>query len=262
MKNLLTALFVVLCCSATQAQNLADFQLGKNDFYDEGHWGFALSYSAITNRQAPSPDNHNASGFAMKIDWKKYRAGSGERRFFYQNKSLGDMIFVLGSEIRRGTGVERGENSALSNLVGWSSWGWNVVSSSKLNVAAGFNLNDYMIGSTYIYRTGQVAQSPVTLEPQGYYWGGGPSAFVDYLVNDKLMIQGFAAYSIAGWRAVSVSYATVDNNYPKPHFLHLNLELQSNLFHLYGGIEYCRLINRGDIPNNTTRFDLIIGYRF
>jgi hypothetical protein len=129
-------------------------------------------------------------------------------------------------------------------------------------LAFGFNLNDYIIGSTYIYTDAQgVKQTPITTEPQGYYWGGGPSLFFDYALSEKLVLQTFAAYSLAFWGPVSLSYAQEDKSYPKPHFLHLNAEIQTS-FHLYGGVDFTSLINRGDLPNDTKRIDFIVGYRF
>jgi hypothetical protein len=247
----------------TFAQSLADFSVGKNEYYGNGHWGFALSISSLSNSAAPNPSVHSITGLALKVDYKKYNLEKGGKRMFFQNKTIGDALFILGSEITSGKGAERGENSTITTgLIGWTSWGWNIVAKDKATVALGFNLNDYIIGSTYVYTNAQgQKQTPITTEPQGYYWAGGPSLFFDYQISENLNLQTFAAYSLSFWRAVSLSYAEKDNSYAKPHFLEFNAELQTK-FHLYGGIDFTTLINRGDLPNSTKRFDVIVGYRF
>jgi len=258
-------LFVVSCNNPfIFAQTLESFKNGKNEFYDgSGHWGFALSVSRLSNPVAPNPEAHSITGLAKKIDFKKYNFDKGGRRFYFQNKTIGDLLFTLGSEIQKDKGAERGENSALTTgLIGWTSWGWNVLAKPKSALALGFNINDYILGSTYIYTDTQGnKQTPITTEPQGYYWSGGPSLFLDYAISETLVLQAFAGYSFAFWRPVSLSYAQEDKAYPKPQFLHLNAELQTK-FHLYGGIDFTSLINRGDLPNDTKRFDIIVGYRF
>ncbi|MBL7873092.1 MAG: hypothetical protein JNM78_15855 [Cyclobacteriaceae bacterium] len=247
----------------SSAQTLDDFNVGKNEYYGNGHWGLALSFSSLSNSAAPNPSSHRVTGFTLKIDYKKYNLGKGGKRMFFQNKTIGDMIFILGSEITSGKGAERAENSALSTgLIGWTSWGWNVLANGKSSVAIGFNLNDYILGSTYVYTDAQGQKlSPITTEPQGYYWGGGPSLFFDYQISEKLNLQSFASYSFSFWRPVSLDYATKDNSYEKPHFMEFNVELQTK-FQVYGGVDFTTLINRGDLPNRTKRFDIIVGYRF
>lgn len=258
--------FILLCLFSISlsAQSLDGFKNGKDVFYDGyGHWGFSLSISSLSNPAAPNPDAHSITGLALKIDYKKYSAEKGGRHMFFQNKTIGDLLFILGSEIRNDKGAERGENSALTTgLIGWTSWGWNLIGKEKTSLAFGFNLNDYIIGSTYVYTNSQgQPQTPITTEPQGYYWGGGPSVFFDYALSEKLTLQTFASYSLAFWRPVSLSYAQEDKSYPKPHFFQLNAEIQTS-FHLYGGVDFTSLINRGDLPNDTKRIDFIVGYRF
>jgi len=257
--------FAVTCNSPFSfAQSLESFKNGKDEFYNGyGHWGFALSFSSLSNPAAPNPDAHKISGLAMKFDFKNYNFEKGGKRFFFQNKTIGDLLFILGSEISSGKGAERSESSTVTTgLIGWTSWGWNILAKEKSAVAIGFNINDYITGSTYVYTDAQgVKQTPITTEPQGYYWGAGPSVFFDYAISENLVLQTFAGYTLSFWRPVSLDYAQEDKSYPKPHFLHLNAELQTK-FHLYGGFDFTSLINRGDLPNETKRIDLILGYRF
>lgn len=249
--------------SGTGTYTLPQFSLGDQEFYGWGHWGVALSFSSLSNPAAPNKSAHSISGLAIKLDYKKYNLERGGKRMFFQHKTIGDLLFLLSKEVRKGQGAERAENSTLSTgLIGWTSWGWNVLGNNKSSIAVGFNLNDYIVGSTYVYTNAQgVKQTPVTTEPQGYYWGGGPSFFYDHQLTDKLVLQSFLGYSLAFWRAVSLSYAQEDKAYPKPHYLHLNAEVQTS-FHLYAGFDFTAQLNRGDLPNKTKRLDLLVGYRF
>lgn len=268
LKMLKSVFYLVVCvtivsCHTAAAQSLSDFSISKNPYYENTHWGFTLSFSNLSNSEAPNPSSHRVSGVTMKIDYRKYGLGKGGKRMFFQNKTIGDAIFILGSEIISGKGAERSETSTITTgLIGWTSWGWNLTDAAKSSLAVGFNLNDYLIGSTYIYTDalGQ-PQTPITTEPQGYYWAGGPSVFFDYQISEKLNLQSFASYSLAFWRPVSLSYAQEDKSYPKPHLVQVNLELHTP-FHLYGGIDFTTLVNRGDLPNSTKRLDILIGYQF
>jgi hypothetical protein len=263
-KRFFVGIFILMCQFSLSGQSLESFKNGKDEFYDGyGHWGFSLSLSNLSNPAAPNSEAHNITGLALKIDYKKYSYEKGARHMFFQNKTIGDLLFILGSEISSDKGAERSESSTISTgLIGWTSWGWNILGKEKTSLAFGFNLNDYIIGSTYVYKDSQGQnQTPITTEPQGYYWGGGPSLFFDYALSEKLVLQTFASYSLTFWRPVSLSYAQEDNSYPKPHVFQLNAEIQTS-FHLYGGVDFTSLINRGDLPNDTKRIDFIVGYRF
>jgi len=103
----------------------------------------------------------------------------------------------------------------------------------------------------------------ITIEPQGYWFGTGPSVFVDYYINQYFILHGHMAYSAGFWRAEELddNPEYVDDSYPNPHFGSINLIIQSK-WGFMTGIDYNWLINRGENPNNTRRFDLIVGFRF
>ncbi|MFN3841546.1 MAG: hypothetical protein ACK4RF_12645 [Cyclobacteriaceae bacterium] len=265
---LLLALFFMMKGSAT-GQSLQEFKNGKEPFYkekgsigDHGTWGFALSFSNLSNPVAPNSNAHNITKLSMRMDYKRYRNEKGKPRMFYQNKSLGDVFVILGSELKNHTGVDQKEGSTISTFIGWTSWGWNMLAKDRAMIAMGFNINDYIVGTRYYYRDvngGIISQE--TKEPQGLYYGIGPSVFFDYAISEKVILQTLTSYTATFWRPVSLSYATVDKSYPKPHFLHLNAELQTS-FKLFVGFDVAVLLNRGDLPNDTRRIDLLIGYRF
>lgn len=242
-------------------QSFIDFDKQKRPFYDEPHFGFSLSYTMMSNPDAPYPEAHRQNGPTLQLYYKKYNLDKGDTRMFWQNKILGDLLFLLGKKIATDKGVTREEGSVLSDLIGSTSWGWNLNESNRISTALGFNLNDYIIGATYFERFNGEPVNGSTKEPQGYYWATGPSLFVDYVISNQLVLQTFASYSFSLFKAVSVSDAANDKSYPKPHFVHLNVELQSSI-RLYGGLDYTWLINRGDLPNKTRRLDIILGFRF
>ncbi len=254
--------FIMLLSSENLVgQSFDGFDMQKNSYYDEPHFGASLSYTFMSNPEAPYSEEHRKSGFTMRVFYKKYNLGKGDTRMFWQNKSLGDLLNLLVQQIQTNTGVAREENSVLSDLIGSTSWGWNIIDKDRMSGALGFNLNDYIIGATYFERQNGEPVNGTTGEPQGYYWGTGPSVFFDYVISNHLVLQSFASYSLSMFRLVSVSDAIKDNSYPKPHFAHINLELQTT-FMLYGGVDYSWLINRGDLPNQTRRFDVFVGLRF
>lgn len=264
-QSLTWAVYLCLSTAGVFSQSLEDFKLGKENFYLEkggyknsDKFAVALSISSLANPAAPNPDAHNRTAPAMRIDWKRYHIGKGRSRRFFQNKSIGDLLTLLG----RPKGVNREEGSSFSTFIGWASWGWNIIAKDRHMFALGFNVNDYVVGSTCIYTdTFGNPLSPVTQEPQGLYYGSGPSLFYDFAISEKMILQVHTAYTATFWRPISLSYAQEDKSYPKPHFYHLNAELQTS-FKLFVGFDFSMLINRGDLPNDTRRLDLLIGYRF
>lgn len=259
--SVMFVLFMLFLSYRSFSQSFTDFDKQKSAYYDEPHFGFSLAYTSMSNPDAPYHEVHRQSGFTMQIYYKKYNLDKGDTRMYWQNKSIGDLLNLLVREIQTDKGAEREEGSVLSDLIGKTSWGWNVNNARRLSTAVGFNLNDYIIGATYAERFNGEPVNLKTSEPQGYYWATGPSVFVDYVLTNDLVLQAFASYSLSMFRAVSVSNAVKDKSYPKPHFANINIELQTSL-RLYGGIDYTWLINRGALPNKTRRLDVVVGFRF
>lgn len=262
-----TLIFILLSWVVLKAQSLKDFKLKDENLYLErgGHnqtdkKAISLSITSVANPVAPNPDVHSKTGLAMRLDWKRYYIEKGGSRRFYQNKSIGDLLYLLGKKTR--WSVHRREESSFSTFIGWASWGWNLVAKDRHMFALGFNVNDYAVGATYIYTdTHGNPMTPVTQEPQGLYYGSGPSLFYDYALSEKMILQVHTAYTATFWRPLSLRYAQEDKSYPKPHFFHFNAELQTS-FRLFVGFDFSMLINRGNLPNDTRRLDILIGYRF
>ncbi|MBN8664599.1 MAG: hypothetical protein J0L83_08505 [Chitinophagales bacterium] len=249
----------------SSAQQLADFKYGtkkKKDFYGGSHFDIGLLVTNLSNPGAPYPASHQKTAISFKISSKRYNLEKGRKRFYWQNKSVGDMFSLLGAVLKDASNVQRKEESTLSHLLGFGSWGWNIKKPTRSSAAIGFNVNDFVIGSHNFERNnlGQLINGK-TIEPQGLYYGVGPSFFYDYAISDKLVLQTLTTYTVGVYRLVSVSDAVKNDQYQKPHLAHLSLELlTSQGFNV--GIDYTRVIDMGTNNNKTTRLDLVLGYRF
>lgn len=256
--------YLIICLLFTQflgAQTLADFKYLNYPYTNEFYIGVAVSRTTISNPDAPFPSRHKLQAFSGTVELKSTSFAKGGMRYYGQHKLLPDMLVLTKQAINVDPNViYRNESSYLANgILGWHSFTWNLHDPKKYSVALGFNLNDYFFGSTY--HTDTTPNSWVSPEPQGYYFAAGPTLQANYMLGKYFMAEMMASYSLSYWRAVSLTYATVNDKYPKPHFAQLHFELFST-WGLFAGIDYNFIINRGDIPNNTQRFDLSVGFRF
>ncbi|HMM12790.1 MAG TPA: hypothetical protein PKE03_11910 [Bacteroidales bacterium] len=259
----ITALILCMMMFSAGAQQLSDFRYGKYDYYDYDRWGFGLMLSKMANPGVPFPKEHSKSYISLKIDWKNYHLGKGERRFYWQNKSIGDLFSLLELAVQDGSNINRKEETTLSHFIGFASWGWNINKAGKSSIAAGFNINDFILGSYSYERTAQgLPVNGKTREPHGLYYGIGPSVFYDYALSEGLIIQSLATFSFNAFRLAAVSDAAEkDKDYPKPHLGQISVELLSAA-KINAGIDYTWIMDRGANHNKARRFDLILSYRF
>lgn len=263
MKRFILSLYLILTTIIVFGQNLKDFSYFYRTFHEETYLSIFPTFTMVRNNDAPHPSAHALNGFTGKIEMRKINFDSGEKQYIYQHKLLFDMFLIVDDQINGdGSDYYRSETSGLTNgMIGWYSFGWNIISGDRFVLNAGINLNDYFLSNSY--QVDSILNSLVSFEPQGYWFAAGPSFILSYSLNQYFIIQSHVTYSVGYWRAVSLSYAGVqeDDGYPHPHFGGLSLEIQSK-YGLYAGIDHNWLINRGDIPNNTRRTDLFIGFRF
>lgn len=262
-KTVVTTLSLLCLMSITGfSQQLKDFGYGKYDFYEYDRWGFGLMLSSMANPGMPYAENHRKSAVSLKIDWKDYYIDKGDRRFYWQNKSIGDLFSLLSAAIKDGSNIERKEETVLSHLIGFASWGWNLNNPGRTSIAAGFNINDFILGSYSYERTAQgIPVNGKTREPHGLYYGVGPSVFFDYAITDRLVIQSLGTFSYNVFRLVAVSDAEKDKSYPRPHLAQISVELLSSA-KINAGLDYTWIMDRGENNNKARRFDLILTYRF
>jgi hypothetical protein len=255
-------LFICFISFQVNGQQLEDFRFGKYDFYDYDRWGFGLMLSHMSNPGMPYPEQHRRSAASLKIDWKNYYLGKGERRFYWQNKSIGDLFSLLSSAIKDGSNIMRKEETVLSHFIGFASWGWNVNNPGRMSIAPGFNINDFILGSYTYERTaqGQLVNGK-TPEPHGLYYAIGPSLFIDYAISKSFVIQSLTTFSYNVFRLVAVSDAIKNKDYPRPHLVQISTEVLSSS-KINAGIDYTWIMDRGANNNKARRFDIILTYRF
>mgnify|MGYP005840410385 CR=1 FL=1 len=258
----LAATGALLFAFAAKAQNLDEFNYLGYPYQGESYLSVAGSYSRLKNNAAPNPDIHNQAGWTIYLDYKEADFTQGKMRYTLKYKLLGDMIFLVDAALDDSREILREKESTISNgLLGWHSFIFNINGSSPQSFGIGFHLNDYFLGSTVTDANAVTANTRVSLEPQGYYWTAGPSASYVLRPIPFLIVEGSASYSFPYWRSNSLSYAEKDHSYPKPHFGVLSLEVMTSVG-VFAGLDYTFINNRGDIPNNTQRFDALIGFRF
>ena len=257
----ITAIIIIFSPLIFLGQDLQSFKCLGDPMGGELYLGVSAEYVMLANPDAPHPELHNLKGFSGKIDMNRFGFEKGDMQYSFEYKLLADIATILHNQINGdGSAYYRQVGSSISNgILGWHSWGWNVVSTNNFTIAPGFNLNDYFYGKTYVSDT--TSNGVVSPEPQGYYFSAGPTLFSNVYINDYLILHTKASYSFSYWRAVSLEYAVVDDNYPKSHFGSLNLELITK-WGLFVGFDYNWVINRGNLPDKTSRKDFLLGFRF
>ena len=265
MQNITYYLLVILVCLGGQSisQNIDDFKF-LGEYYDEElYLGFAVSNSYVSNTEAPHPDHHKISGFSAEVNMRYIRLRAGEVSWRWQHKLVGDVALLAHQAFTKDSKVvNRNESSGIScGLLGWWNWTMNLRDAKRHVISLGINVNDYFLGASYQTDTMPNPNELVSLEPQGYYFAAGPTVNAQFQVSPFLLVESSVSYSIPFWRAVSLDYAIKDDDYPNPHFGQINAEAITK-WGLYLAINYNWLINRGDLPNNIKRFDLLFGFRF
>lgn len=261
MKRL--TLLVLMCITlSANSQDLSRFYYFDKPYEDDTYLDISLTFSFLRNPVAPYPSEHHLNGKSGDLSMRSIHYGLGESRFLYKHKLLFDLFLIVENQVNGdGSAYYRQVESSVTNgIIGWFSFGWNFISTDRLCMALGGNLNDYFLGNTYRIDTFGHVKS---YEPQGYWFAAGPSLFADYALTDFLVLHSHFSYSIGYWRAVSLDYADTEINdaYPKPHVAGLNIQLQTR-WGIYTGLDYTRLINRGYNPNKTTRVDILLGFKF
>ncbi len=175
---------------------------------------------------------------------------------------LGDLILLLQKVIENPNNANRNEGSGLSSgLTGWYKAAWNLSGDKgPIQPFLGFSHHDYFFGSTYAHDT-IPGNGWATYEPQGYYFTLGPLAGLRASIGKIGLLEVRGTYTFSYWRATNLTYGLRDDSYPKPHWLQIQADLLTT-WGLYIGLANHRIINRGDIPNTTQRWDAILGFRF
>ena len=243
------------------AQNIESFEYFNDPIDGEAFIGIGINRSLITNSAAPYPENHRLAGGTLYLDLKQSKYGAGQLSIYYTNQLIGDLIFSLARSLNGKSALFRHESTTLtSGYTGWLDFHLNLTKPGLVQPFLGGHHHDYLIGSTYVVDSSNTPSHWVSNEPQGYYFAAGPTVGARMALGDILMLEAKANYSVGYVRIVSVDYANRDDDYAKPHFVQLQLDLQTK-WGVFGMLQHHRIINRGDLPNNTHRWDATLGFR-
>ena len=176
MKKIALVLLFVSSFQFVKAQDIASFSYWGDPVDGETFIGIGGSSTHLSNPVAPNSSAHRIGGLSFFLDMETPRYGKGEVSMQYTNKLIGDLLVFLDRAIVNPNVIFRSEGSSLSTgILGWVDWNWNLNAPKRLQLAAGFNLQDYFIGATYAHDTISLPGSRASYEPQGYYFSGGPS---------------------------------------------------------------------------------------
>lgn len=259
----LIVLFAINSISSN-AQEIKDFKWFKKNYNDQVFLGFGYNQISISNNEAPNPENHKLKGGTLRIDVALANFDKGGVRINYTNKLAGDLILYASQLLNDDASIFQTEQSTLSSgLIGWLTSTWNITEANKYQVALGVHIGDYFLTSAYPEdetKPFNKNSNTIVQEPNGNYYGAGPSAIVDVLLTKNLLLEYRSHLTIPAFRLESL-YLVSDGNYKNPYFMYNNLELITSKG-FYGGADLTNIINRGNLPNNTKRFELYVGFKF
>lgn len=258
----LIGLLTLVNGNGVYAQSISDFNYLKEEYNERTFIDINPTYTMVRNNAAPYPEHHKLNGWSGSLTIRKVDFGRGKWQYRFEHRLLFDLILILQNMIDSdGKKYYRSESSGYTTgPIGWWSFGPNVIANNRMSMGIGANFNDYFLGASY--HIDSLSQDLTTLEPQGYWFSGGPALFTDVRLNNTFLIHLHASYSFGFWRAVSLSYSDTEINdaYRKPDFGGVNVQLQSR-WGVFLGFSHNWLINRTPNPNSTTRSDIHIGFK-
>lgn len=255
-------LIIALCLFAfgLQAQ-LSKFQyLGEDYFAEELYLGVSLRNSNLAFPNAIPPENHQMTVWTG--DWLLYRTNMepGGFRYIMRNKVIGEIFYGFGENFDE---VVRHEGSTFSNfLLGSHTFTWNTLLRDRWALALGFNLNDLIVGSTFLVKDSLGSGiSQFTPVPHGWYLGGGPSFMADFLINDFLLLEMQVDYTFHISNPVPLTYGEDAPEHPMPHQSFFSAHLVSG-WGLYTGFEAAFLNDRTNYNGDARKLEWHFGFRF
>ncbi len=265
MKKLLLIFGILsLSSSILTAQDIDDFQWFGDDYEDQLFLSLGANNIHISNNDAPNSNNHKQSGTTIKLDLKQTNFEKGGASMYFENKLMGDLILYADRYLKGKDSFYQEEESGLSSgLIGWWSFLWNITEPNRYQLAVGVNLKDFFLTAAYPKDLSKPYSNPsntAVQEPNGNYYAAGPSIAARFIVNQLLLLEYKGELSIPFGRIESNKLEDYDGNYKNPYFMNHSLEATSSKG-FFLGYELSSIFNRGDLPNNTKRSDLYIGFR-
>lgn len=258
MKSLVITGFLLLGFLYSNGQSLEEFKYLKDKYGGEGYLNVSGSFTFLSNKAAPGPSAHEKNGIVLDVVYNHIGFTKGFFNYRFDHKLITDILFLADKVVDRKASVDRAEGSSVSTgVIGWHGMGWNAIAKPKFCLAPGFAIDDYFFGASYKDSSGALH----TPEPQGWYITAGPALFTHIALKKWLILQTSAAYDFAFARPVSITYAEVNDSYPKPQFFHVAATLMTP-WGIFGEVQYTTIVNTGNLPNATDRLDLKLGFSF
>ena len=266
MKIYFVALSIItLFPSNIFAQSVDEFKWFGKDYEDQTFISLGANKINVSNKKAFNPKNHDLSGVTLKFDCKKYNYDKGAGSFSYENKLIGDLIW-LGSKIfdDQSKIYANEETTLTSGLVGWYTRLWNLTEPNKFQFMTGLNLKDFNLVITEPKDRSRPFANPTNLtinNPAGNYYTIGPSIGARYNLFNKFLVEYHSDLSIPFGKLNPTS-----NNYNEekkvknPYFINHVIELVSSKG-LFVGYEYISIIQRAVIETSPVRRELYVGFR-
>lgn len=247
-----------------RAQDIDDFQWFGNDYEDQLFLSLGVNKVSITNNDAPNPENHRQSGTTFKLDLKKTNFEKGGMSLYFENKLLGDLVLYTARYLKGEDSFYQQEESGLSSgLLGWWYFLWNITEPNNYQIALGMNACDFFLTAAYPENTDLPYSNPsntIVQEPNGNYYAIGPSLAFRYALTKYFLLEYKGNASIPFGKIDSENLVEPEGGYKNPFFLNHSLEVISSKG-LFIGYERSSILNRGNLPNNTKRGDLYLGFR-
>lgn len=260
MKKVLS-LFTTLMLGWSSFAQIGDFQyLGENYWADELYLGVAVRHVSLTAPNAPRPENHTLTGWTGDfLLYRSTRPELGNRRYVMRNKLLGEIFWGISNDA---SDINRKESSTFSHfLLGSHTWGWNAYTSDRLVIALGANIADLITGSTFVLSDSLGNDYRETPTPHGWYLGAGPSAFIDVLLTDFLLLELQYDYTFHFTNPVGLTYGLEEPEHSMPQQSFISVSLMSSLG-LYTAVEYSVLNDRTPTNNDHYKFEWHFGFKY
>jgi len=251
---------ILLSISSASFAQIKDFKyLGEDYWAKELYLNLSIRHVHLKVPNAPRSENHEISGWTG--DFSLYRSAQpelGKHRYIFRNKLLGEILWGVRNDI---SDINRKESSTFSHfLLGGHSWTWNSYVSDRLVIALGANITDLLTGSTFVLEDSLGNDYRETPVPHGWYIGGGPSASIDFLINQWLLLELQYDYSFHFSNPVGITYGVDNPDHPMPHQSFLSLNLMTSLG-LYAAFEYSHLNDRSNGNNDHHKVEWHCGFK-
>jgi hypothetical protein len=263
MKALLFS-FALLSTCYLNAQDIDDFHWFGDDYEDQLFLSLGVNRIGISNNEAPNAEHHKQSGTTFKLDLKKVNFEKGRASYYYENKLLGDMVlyasdFFSGKE----TVYQKEESGLTSGFLGWVQALWNITEPDRYQIAVGASFKDFFLSSAYPEDPSRPYSNPgniIIQEPNGGYYAIGPALAFRITLSKLFMAEYTGDLAIPFGKISTDNLRKVEGGYKHPYFMSHTVEVNSSKG-FFVGYSYTSIMNRGNLPNNTKRTELFLGFR-